>query len=153
MQPKEHDHHGIAHSARLVEEEQRRLLAPLGIHPRQARVLMAMKHMAPVSQTELAAAVGISPAGMSTMTDRLLAAGFITRRQDPALRRRNVLELTPQGLAKLDAISAVWCAVDDRIRDALGAEDAETLFRLARRLRRALGGEPPGTPAEPSGEA
>ncbi len=109
---------------------------------------MAMKHMAPVSQAELATVFGITPAGMSTMTDRLLAAGYITRQQDPTLRRRNVLELTPEGWAKLDAISAAWDAVDARIRDALGAEDAEILFGLARRLRQAL-----GRPVGPSHEA
>jgi DNA-binding MarR family transcriptional regulator len=145
MQSKKHNFHGLTHSAMLVEEELRRQLAPLGIHPRQARVLTAMQHMAPVSQVELAETFDITPASMSTMTDRLLAAGLITRNPDPNARRRNLLELTEVGRAKLDAISAAWDAVDAVIQTALGPDDAKTLFRLARRLRDSLGGTPSGS--------
>lgn len=132
MQPQEYDFHGFLHSATLVEDKLRRQLSPLGINPRQARVLMAMKHMAPVSQVALADACGITPASMSTMTDRLLAAGYITRSPDAATRRRNAIDLTNEGRAKLDEISKVWDAVDNVLREALGGERAQ------------LGGKPPG---------
>lgn len=122
----------------------RRRLAPLDIHPRQARVLTAIHHMQPVSQVELAAAFDINAASMSTMTDRLLAAGYITRKTDPNARRRNILELTDAGRAKLDAIFRAWDEVDAFIRDAIGHDDAEELFRLAQRLRDKLGGRVPG---------
>lgn len=143
MQPKEHNFHGLTHSATLIEDELRRKLAPLGLLPKQARVLMAMHHMAPVSQADLAHAFAITPASMSTMTDRLIANGYITRNPDPATRRRNLLELTKAGHAKLGTISGVWDDVDATIRDILGPEDAQLFFDLARRLRNGLGGRPP----------
>lgn len=143
MQPNEHDYHGLTHSATLIEDELRQKLAPLGLLPKQARVLMAMQHLAPVSQADLAKAFGITPASMSTMTDRLIANGYITRNPDPATRRRNQLELTGAGRAKLNTISGVWDDVDATIHDILGPEDAQTFFDLARRLRNGLGGRPP----------
>jgi DNA-binding MarR family transcriptional regulator len=78
------------------------------------------------------------------MTDRLLAAGYITRATDPASRRRQVLELTEKGRTLLTGISRAWAAVDDTIRAALG-QDATAFFDLARRLRGGLGGTIPGS--------
>ena len=124
MQTEKHQFHGLLHSADLVEAELRRRLMPLGIQPRQARVLEAMGRMGPVSQMDLASAFRVSSASMSTMTDRLLAAGYITRVVDPTSRRRHVLELTNKGRTLLDGIVKVWAAVEDCIRDILGSESA-----------------------------
>ena len=143
MQTYHHDFHGLLHSADLIEAELRRRLAPFGIQPRQARVLEAMGRMGRTSQTDLASAFGVTSASMSTMTDRLLAAGYITRAVDPASRRQNALELADKGRTLLAGITEAWSAVDDRIRDALG-RDAATFFDLARRLRDGLGGTIPG---------
>ncbi|SNS46280.1 DNA-binding transcriptional regulator, MarR family [Antarctobacter heliothermus] len=99
--------------------------------------------MGPVSQSDIASAFGVTPASMSTMTDRLLSAGYITRAVDPGSRRRHILELTDTGRTLLNGIGDAWTAVDDGIRASLGA-DAETLFELARRLRDGLGGKIPG---------
>lgn len=139
----QHEFHSLLHSAELVETALRRKLAPLGILPRQARVLEAMSRTGPVSQSDLATAFGITSASMSTMTDRLLAAGYITRAVDPTSRRQNVLELTDKGRTLLDGIEEVWSAVDDTIRAILG-EESDKFFELARRLRGGLGGTIPG---------
>jgi len=144
MQVDEHNFHGLLHSANLIEAELRQRLAPLGIHPRQARILEAMERMGAVSQSDLKTAFGVTSAAMSTMTDRLLAAGYITRTTDPASRRQNVLELTDEGRALLAGIGEVWSAIDDIIRTALG-QDAAAFFDLAHRLRDGLGGTVPGT--------
>ncbi len=99
--------------------------------------------MGPVSQSDLASAFGVTPASMSTMTDRLLAAGYITRAVDPGSRRRHVLELTDAGRTLLNGIGDAWTAVDESIRASLGKE-APIFFDLARRLRDGLGGKIPG---------
>ncbi|CUH67418.1 DNA-binding transcriptional repressor MarR [Thalassovita gelatinovora] len=144
MQTDQHDFHGLLHSADLIEAELRRKLAPLNIQPRQARVLDAMGRMGAVSQSDLASQFGVTSASMSTMTDRLLAAGYITRAIDPASRRRHVLELTGKGHALLAGIVDAWSDVDAAIQSVLGS-DAATFFDLARRLRDGFGGTIPGT--------
>ena len=154
MQTDQHDFHGLLHSADLIEADLRRRLAPLGLQPRQARVIEAMGRMGPVSQADLAAAFGVTAASMSTMTDRLLAAGYITRAKNPASRRQNSLELTDKGRTLLAGISRAWAALDDTIRTILG-KDAALFFDLARRLRGGFGGTIPGArparaPAAPS---
>lgn len=143
MQPDQHDFHGLLHSADLVETALRRQLEPLNIQPRQARVIEAMGRMGAVSQVALASSFGVTAASMSTMTDRLLAAGYITREVDPGSRRQQVLKLTARGRALLDGIADAWSAVDDDIRGVLGDRSA-VFFDLARTLRDGLGGRIPG---------
>ncbi|MGO4908190.1 MarR family winged helix-turn-helix transcriptional regulator [Pseudorhodobacter sp. W20_MBD10_FR17] len=138
-----HQFHGLLHSANLVEAELRRHIAPLGIHPRQAQILDAMDRLGPVSQADLAAEFGTTPASMSTMMDRLLAAGYITRTPNPASRRQNVLELTEKGRTLLDGIAKAWTAVDEILSAALG-ENAAAFFAQAQYLRDKLGAKVPG---------
>ncbi|MEM5583506.1 MarR family winged helix-turn-helix transcriptional regulator [Roseibium sp. AS2] len=144
MQDDQCQFHGLLHSADLVETELRRKLAPLGIQPRQARILEAMGRTGAISQAELATAFGVTSASMSTMTDRLLAAGYITRTIDPASRRQNVLELTEKGRTLLAGIGEAWSEVDEILREILG-EDAVPFFEFSRRLRDRLGGTIPGS--------
>lgn len=101
-----------------------------------------MDRTGPVSQVDLAAEFGVTSASMSTMADRLLTAGYITRVSNPASRRQNLLELTPKGRKLIDGIAAAWTAVDAAISDALG-KDAATFFRMARQLRDNLGSAVP----------
>ena len=144
MQVDQHDFHGLLHSAQLIEAELRQQLLPLGVQPRQARMLEAMGRMGAVSQSDLAAEFGVTSASMSTMTDRLLAAGYITRATDPGSRRQNVLELTDKGRTLLAGIGSAWKTVDATIRAVLGKNSAE-FFDTARRLRDGLAGTVPGT--------
>lgn len=140
--------HLLLHSADLVEERLRHRLAPLGVRPRQARVLEALDRMGAVSQTDLAREFGVTAASMSTMTARLIASGFVLREPDPAELRSNVLRLSETGHALLDDIRAAWADIDRAIIEALGPEEARTLAALARELRDALGGRAPGTPPQ-----
>ena len=143
MQIDQHNFHSLLHSANLIEAELRKQLSPLGLLPRQARIIEAIGRMGSVSQTALADEFGITPASMSTMTDRLLAAGYIARNVDPSSRRQNSLTLTKKGQALLTGIEQAWAATDDAIRHALGP-DADALFGLTRKLRDTLGGKVPG---------
>ncbi|MDO6456305.1 MarR family transcriptional regulator [Celeribacter halophilus] len=138
-----HQFHGLLHSASLVEAELRRHIAPLGIHPRQAQILDAMDRLGPVSQADLAAGFGVTPASMSTMTDRLLGAGYITRTPNPVSRRENVLELTEKGRTLLEGIAKAWTAVDATISTVLG-KNADAFITQAQLLRDGLGGAVPG---------
>ena len=134
----------LLHSADLVEERLRIQLSPLGITPRQARIIEALDRMGSCSQVRLAREFNVSPASMSTMTTRLIAAGFILRRPDDRELRSNVLSLTESGRSLLSGVFDAWRAVDDLIEGAIGADEAHVLSGIARSLRDALGGHPPG---------
>ena len=104
--------HFLLHSASLVEERLRERLAEIGIRPRQARIIQALSQMEPASQATLARAFDITPASMSTMTVRLIEAGFISREAHPDEARSNVLRLTENGRGLLEDIHAAWHEMD-----------------------------------------
>lgn len=143
MKRNEANLHFLLHSAALVEDAVRRELLPLGLGPSQARVLDALDRMGPSSQVELAEECSITAASMSTMTMRLLAAGFVERRQDPDERRCNILRLSESGARLLVDVRAAWDAVDRVVEDAIGQEKAATIAELTCDLRNALGGRTP----------
>lgn len=142
--------HYILHSADLIEQDLRRRLAGLDLHPRQARMIDALDRMGQASQIALAREFDVTPASMSTMAARLIAAGYVTRLADPTDHRGNLLRLTEHGESTLSAIRAVWCDVDRMIAARIGADNARTLADLARDLRDAMGGRVPGDPQDPS---
>lgn len=140
--------HYLLHAADMVEERLREQLAPLQVRPRQARIIAALNKMGPVSQVALAREFNITAASMSTMTSRLIAAGFIERKEDPEERRSNLLTLTTKGKGLLDDIIDAWRTVDTIIEDAIGSTQADELAKLTHNLRDALGGHVPGTVKE-----
>ena len=136
--------HYLLHSAALIEKCLSSELLSFGLGPRQARVIGALDLMGPTSQINLARECGITAASMSTMTSRLISAGYISRETDPDEMRRNTLSLTPIGLALLDDIKKTWTKVDHIIEKSIGVEKSNTLVNLTRELRDALGGLAPG---------
>ena len=139
--------HHLLHSADLVEDALRQRLARIDLRPRQARIIDALARMEPASQVTLARAFDITPASMSTMTTRLIEAGFVTREVDPEEARSNLLRLTPRGRGLLSEIHLAWRDIDRMIAKRIGAEEANTLSRLTRALRDGLGGRVPGAGA------
>ena len=136
--------HYLLHSAALIEKCLSTKLLSLGLGPRQARVIDALNRMGPTSQVNLAREFGITAASMSTMTSRLIAAGYVSRVTDPDEMRRNTLSLTPLGLTLLGDIRKTWAEVDHIIETSIGIEKSNTLANLTRDLRNALGGHTPG---------
>jgi DNA-binding MarR family transcriptional regulator len=137
------DFHFLLHAADLVERELRLRLAPLGLGPRQARILDALHLLGSVSQVRLAREFSITPASMSTMAARLVAAGLIQRETNPNEARENLLVLTKKGENCIVQIEHVWATVDVMIAEKIGSEDAELLFALTHQLRDAMGGRGP----------
>ena len=144
MLSKAYHFHMLVHSAHLLEERLRARLTPLGVQPRQARVLDALGRMGQASQVELAREFGLTAASMSTMTARLLKAGLIEKRTDEQELRSNVLKLTGHGQSLLKRIYREWREIGREIDDLIGAENAEHLGSLTYQLRNALGGSAPG---------
>ena len=56
-----------------------------------------------MSAGELGEATGVSSAAATTLLDRLERKGFVRRQRDAVDRRRVLVELTPQGRARLEA--------------------------------------------------
>jgi len=78
-------------------------LEPLGIDSKEFGTLRVLAHREPASQLQVAQTLGIDRTTMVALLDVLERKGIITRRPDPADRRRNVVELTGQGMRTYDA--------------------------------------------------
>jgi DNA-binding MarR family transcriptional regulator len=143
MQTRKFTLHPLLHSAHLVEDRLRQRLAQVGLLPKQARVVDGLARMGKTSQVSLAREFGVSPASMSTMTARLIAAGYISREIDPDEARSNLLDLTDKGRTLLDQIHEAWADIDTLILDLLGTESTQDLQKVTRALRDALGGRAP----------
>lgn len=148
IKPSKHKFHLLLHSADLIQEYLSVKLLALGITSSQARVIKALNHLEKTSQIDLAKEFDITAASMSTMTSRLIALGFISTQKDPANAKRNLLSLTPKGIAIIDDIEMAWASVDEYIQVRIGKEKQHTLAALTQELRDALGGRKPGKEQE-----
>jgi DNA-binding MarR family transcriptional regulator len=137
--------HLLLHSADLLEKHLVERLVPLGIRPRQARVLVAINALGSTSQVALAKEFDLTKGSMSTMIDRLLALELVARQKSETDRRGDILTLTPIGERMLAEIYAAWRDMDGLLETSLGLEKAATLAAMTSELRTALGGATPAS--------
>ncbi|MGW4328728.1 MarR family winged helix-turn-helix transcriptional regulator [Nocardia sp. NPDC004573] len=114
----------------------------LGLNRTDLRCLDIVLARGPLAAGELSAALRLSPAATTTVVDRLVRAGFVTRAQDPGNRRRILIEGTmrarkvareifePVGVAGAEALlrfdTGELRTALDFLRTALAVHQAET---------------------------
>jgi DNA-binding MarR family transcriptional regulator len=97
------------------------------VTPPQLRVLVMIASRGPLNLGAVARGLGVHPSNATRACDRLVAAGLLDRRDDPADRRNLQLQLTAQGRALVDQVM-------DRRRHAI----SEVLDRMPALQRTAL---------------
>ncbi len=125
-----------------------RRIGDLGIHHSQHRMLMHLAkctHMP--SQKELAEAMGISPAAVTTSLKRLEKEGYITRTVQGEDNRRNEIRITDRGLAKVVESREIFETVDRTMFEGFSEEEMAVLHDMMLRLDRNL--DAAGAPADP----
>ena len=70
----------------------------------QLRALMILATHGPLHLTAPAEDMGVHPSNATRACDRLVAAGLLDRRDNPADRRHLLLELTPAGQELIDGV-------------------------------------------------
>jgi DNA-binding MarR family transcriptional regulator len=103
----------------------------------QASVLGRLDRCGAKSVSDLALAERVRPQSMAQTVADLETDGFVTRRPDPDDRRRALVELTDEGLTRLQADRAArdgWLA--RAIADKLSPADQDTLESAVELLRR-----------------
>jgi DNA-binding MarR family transcriptional regulator len=83
-------------AVRLIEPIQARLWHQAGLTLTQRRLLQRL-HLGPAGQGELGRELGLSPASLTRLVDRLEERGLVARRRDSEDRRRVVVALEPAG--------------------------------------------------------
>jgi len=89
--------------------------------------------------TELAAAIVLSPSGLSKLLDRMAASGLVQREPDPDDARSSFAQITPRGLALVDeARRSHHVLLQQRFGNALTDRDVADLARIMARISAAL---------------
>ncbi|HEU4570706.1 MAG TPA: MarR family transcriptional regulator [Gemmatimonadales bacterium] len=114
--------------ARLVRAEARRH-RPAGLSLSEFRALAYLGAYPGATLTELAEYVGLGLPTASKLVETLRRRGDLTRRADPADRRRSVLALTRQGKGRVDAAMRVVRAQMRRRLGGLTAAEARVVRR------------------------
>jgi MarR family transcriptional regulator, lower aerobic nicotinate degradation pathway regulator len=118
------------HAGRLVADG----FAAVGARGYHYRLLATLAEAGPSSQAELGRRSGIHLSDVVAALNELAADGYVVRTPDPGDRRRNVVTLTPAGLARLDVLEAQVGAVQDEVLAPLSVVEREQLTGLLRRL-------------------
>jgi DNA-binding MarR family transcriptional regulator len=107
----------------------------------QLKILIALRLNGPAGAHELAQMMGVSPATMTGIVDRLVAAGHVTRREDPKDRRVRRIELTAEGTALMDDMMAAGDEHHRRLLDRLTLEELAIVERAMTIMQRTLDAE------------
>jgi DNA-binding MarR family transcriptional regulator len=128
-------------AGREVQRATERAAAVEGLGATAVRILAAVVDRGAVSQRDLAAHVGVSPATLTPVMDRLEAMGALRRERDGADRRVVCATITQRGRALLGAAAAAVAAdVRDRLPEP-GPEVARAVREYLLAVIRAFGEE------------
>jgi DNA-binding MarR family transcriptional regulator len=99
------------------------------VTPPQLRLLVMVASRGPLNLAAVADGMGVHPSNATRACDRLVVAGLLDRRDNPADRRNLLLALTPAGHELVE-----------RVMDQRRAAIAEILDRIPPSRRRTLAG-------------
>lgn len=97
-------------------------------------VLAGLDEYGPISQALLGRRLGINLGDMVAVLKRLEVAGAILRTEDPSDRRRNAIEITPEGMEMLDRLGAASMSAQAELLEPLTDQEREQLIALLQRL-------------------
>jgi DNA-binding MarR family transcriptional regulator len=129
-------------SLRALEREVELSLAAqtdcCGVTSAQCHILLELEARGSSSVGELAEALELDPSTMSRNVDPLVKALFVTRADDPDNRRRQILDLSPEGKKKVDYINGLCDNYYRGILEGSGADRGSELTRTVAYLAAAI---------------
>ncbi len=115
----------LLHVRRWIGE----VLLRMGWRPGDVMVLAALRH-GPVHQRQLGTTLGLDPSQVVTVLENLEQRGLVSRRPDPAHRRRRLVVLSSRGRTQLASVIKALAAVDDRLLIGLDRDQRAELRAL-----------------------
>lgn len=136
----------FAEVCRLKHNRVQTLLKALGLYRGQPALLGALWEQEGLTHTELAQRLGVQPATITKMVNRMERAGFVVRRQDPVDQRVSRVYLTEAGHAIRTDVERIWEVLEREAFAGFNAEERTLLAQFFRRIRenlqRAASGDP-----------
>lgn len=121
---------------------------PDTLRPRHVIALEVISEQGPLGQRGLAEALQLDPSNVVGLLNELEDDGLVTRRRDPADRRRHIVEISERGAHELVAASTRFGQIEDELFSVLDADERATMQSLLSRAvgatsRRLAQGPPP----------
>jgi DNA-binding MarR family transcriptional regulator len=113
-----------------------RTLAPIDVRPAQYSVLVVIACNPGLSQSDLAAALGIERARLVRLLDKLEKRGLTRRLPSRTDRRSHALRLTSDGQRVLKRAKTLAAAHEMRLAERLGAEQRKSLLDILKHFGR-----------------
>ncbi len=112
-----------------------RLLADIGLHIGQEMILAHLWRKDGLIQSELVGQLGVQPATVTKMLNRMAQSGLVERRKDSQDQRISRVYLTNQGQAIKKEVEQVWAQLEQYTIQSLNPEDQILLRRLLMQIR------------------
>jgi DNA-binding MarR family transcriptional regulator len=119
------------------------LLRPAGLTALQYTALTVLRRREGLSAAELARNSFVTPQSMADMVVALESRGFISRRRDPANRRRLLLGLTEEGADVLREYDGRVQGLETLMLEPLEPDERRALLSYLKLARGALDANPP----------
>ena len=106
----------------------------------QAKALYLLSVRPGATMSSIAAELGVGASAVSGLVDRLVALGYVKRREDPGDRRQQLVTITDAGTATLDSMREMRAQVTLRLLQGLEDDELEafrtSLIALDREVQR-----------------
>lgn len=130
----------IVHTGNLIRRAQQRHVAiwlrevSAEVTSVQFGVLLVLEQRPGISQRELGDELDLDRSTIGELVTRMVRNGALERVGDPQDKRRNILYLTAQGQAQLDALRPRVARVEQVLTESLSDEERDTLRSLVARV-------------------
>ena len=105
-----------------------------GLHPYHYAVVVAVGKGGHETQGAIADALGYDKGQLVGLLDELEETGLVERRRDPADRRRQIVQITPDGRKTLGRLRRLSKRLEDEFLASLDESDRRELLALLLRL-------------------
>ncbi|MEV7329362.1 MarR family winged helix-turn-helix transcriptional regulator [Micromonospora sp. NPDC093244] len=134
LHPAEHRSGALLdHLARRMRLRSESVLAPLGLRPRHLVALTVLRDGGGTSQQALATILAMDSTNIVGLLNDLEAEHLVERRRSPEDRRRHVVDLTEDGMKRLNEAECALAGAEDEVLGALDPAERKTLYELLRR--------------------
>lgn len=104
----------------------------------QMNMIMMVRVREALSVTELAALLGVSPPSVSTMVERLVERGLLTRTPSSRDRRKVVIRVSPEAIEAIARVEAIILGSFVELVEAVGAETTHKWCEVLQRIKTVL---------------
>ena len=120
----------IDHLARISRRAADAAMADGSLRPRHVIALTLLGERGPMTQHAVGAALSLDPSNVVGLLNELEERGLITRRRDPADRRRHIVEVSATGADELTQTYTQLGLVEDELFKTLTCDQRSTLHEL-----------------------